>query len=68
MTFGYRLDWTEYRLLWKIRDRGLRPTSRIRFSDRFVKGNDFALGTGLGLPICKVLIEKMGGRIGVSRR
>ncbi len=29
-------------VMWKIRDRGLRPTSRDKIFDRFVKGNDFA--------------------------
>ena len=33
---------------------------------RFVKLNTFAQGTGLGLPICKSIIDKMGGKIGVE--
>ena len=33
---------------------------------RFVKLNGFAQGTGLGLPICKTIVNKMGGEIGVE--
>ena len=33
---------------------------------RFVKLNEFAQGTGLGLTICKLIAENMGGDVGVS--
>ncbi|MDD2962279.1 MAG: ATP-binding protein [Muribaculaceae bacterium] len=45
---------------------GISPENISRIFNRFEKLNDFAPGSGLGLSISKVLIEAMGGKIGVE--
>lgn len=43
------------------------PPEKVRtIFDRFVKLNDFASGTGLGLAISKMIVERIGGTIGVE--
>ncbi|MDD3036769.1 ATP-binding protein [Bacteroides sp.] len=34
--------------------------------ERFVKYNPFVQGTGLGLSICSIIVERLGGKIGVE--
>lgn len=45
---------------------GISPEGLTRIFDRFEKLNDFAQGTGLGLPICQALAECLGGHISVE--
>jgi len=45
---------------------GISPDNIRKVFDRFIKGDNFTQGTGLGLPICKSIIEKMGGTISVE--
>lgn len=45
---------------------GLSATEQKKVFERFVKLNSFAQGTGLGLTICKMIVEKFGGEIGVE--
>lgn len=42
---------------------GMSKESRGRVFDRFFKVNEFVQGTGLGLPICKAIVELLGGDI-----
>ncbi len=66
--FGYKLDDTF--LVFKVTDTGsgISPDKITKVFDRFIKGDNFTQGTGLGLPICKSIIEKMGGTISVQSK
>ena len=61
--FGYREkeDFVEF----YVKDSGIGiPAERVAtIFQRFGKINDFVHGTGLGLTLCRMLVEKMGGRI-----
>ena len=61
--FGYREkeDFVEF----YVKDSGIGiPAERVAtIFQRFGKKHDFVQGTGLGLTLCRMLVEKMGGRI-----
>lgn len=44
---------------------GIREDQHKNIFQRFVKLDSFKNGTGLGLPICKTIIDKLNGNIGV---
>lgn len=47
---------------------GISPEHCTHIFDRFMKVDNFSQGTGLGLPICKTIIEALGGEIGFTSR
>jgi len=66
---GYELDRKDY-ILFYVEDTGIGISREdvTRIFNRFVKLDNFAQGAGLGLSICKSLIEQMGGTIGVHSK
>ena len=61
--FGYQEK--EEFVEFYVKDSGIGiPAERVAtIFRRFGKVNDFVQGTGLGLTLCRMLVEKMGGRI-----
>jgi PAS domain S-box-containing protein len=61
-------DWVELRVT--DQGRGISQEDQARIFERFQQvkeeDEDFKRGTGLGLPICKAIIEQHGGSIGVE--
>lgn len=45
---------------------GIAPSMHENIFERFFKVDSYKQGAGLGLPICKKLVEHMGGKIGVE--
>ncbi len=66
ITVGYRLlpEWVEL----YVEDTGIGiPADKLeKIFERFEKVDNFAQGTGLGLPICKTILERLGGNISVT--
>ena len=66
--FSYRI--VEKYVLVEVIDTGIgiSPQHQQAIFDRFVKVNSLKQGTGLGLTICKTIIEALNGTIGVDSR
>lgn len=66
VSYGYKQEGE--RVVFYVKDTGLgiEPEKLGRVFQRFAKLNNFAQGAGLGLSICKTIIERLGGEIAVS--
>ena len=64
--FGYKRQKDE--LYFYVADTGcgIPKDKQDSIFGRFVKLNSFAQGTGVGLSICRTLVDNMGGKIGVE--
>lgn len=63
---GYKKNDEETLIYVKDTGIGIDEEQILTIFDRFVKLNTFMQGTGLGLPICRSLADKMGGTIWVE--
>lgn len=63
VNFGYRRQ--DDKLLFYVKDTGIgvTPMQANTIFQRFDKVDAYIQGNGLGLPICRMLVEKMGGEI-----
>ena len=61
----YTVDEAEQQIVYKVTDtgKGIPKDKRDFVFERFAKLDDFTQGTGLGLPICRLLAEKFGGSL-----
>lgn len=62
---GYKCLKDEEKVCIYVQDtgRGIPREERQIIFSRFYKQNEFSQGAGLGLSICKVIVEKLGGKI-----
>lgn len=66
VTLGYRMKDNRYYFFVKDTGCGIAPKDQKRIFKRFDKLDSYAQGTGLGLALCKSIVEHLGGEIGVE--
>lgn len=66
---GYSVDEPQNRLYLSVTDTGcgIPKEQQETIFDRFMKGNDYIPGTGLGLPICSTIAMRLGGEIELDK-
>ena len=63
---GYRYEHQGLTLYCKDTGPGIPKEKQAIVFDRFVKLDEFVQGTGMGLAICKSIVERCNGKIGVE--
>lgn len=65
ITLNYVVDEKSKLIKYFITDtgKGIPKDKQEYVFERFAKLDDFSQGTGLGLPICRVVVQKMGGSL-----
>ena len=69
ITLGIRKDDQNDHLLFSVADTGCGIPEHLheKVFERFIKLNEFKQGTGLGLPICKLILHHMDGEIWIDK-
>ncbi len=69
VTVGYSMDNEEF-LHFFVEDtgKGMPETDLIHIFERFFKKDDFKQGAGLGLSICKMIVDRFEGTINVTSK
>lgn len=66
ISFGFYPQGNRVEFFVKDTGIGISKANIDKIFNRFVKLNNFVQGTGLGLPICRMIIENLGGEIRVK--
>lgn len=68
ITLSFDVDYDNKRMNFSVTDTGcgIPENKREIVFERFEKLNRYIQGTGLGLPICRMTVERMGGRIWID--
>ncbi len=68
VVFGFRVESDHYFFYVKDTGCGINNVHQQLIFKRFTKLNTFVQGTGLGLALCKRIVDRLGGEIGVNSR
>ena len=66
ITIGYSFGESSVEIFVSDTGKGISSRNIDKIFNRFYKTDEYAKGTGLGLPICKAIVEKFGGKIWVE--
>lgn len=66
ISFGYKKKGNMIEFYVKDSGIGIAPANLGKIFDRFIKLDNFVQGTGLGLPICQMIVNNLGGRMWVE--
>lgn len=69
VTLTYEVKEETKQLIFTITDTGIGipVNEQERVFERFIKLNDFSQGTGLGLPVCRIIANKLGGTLTIDK-
>ena len=66
ITVGYEIEGKQIYFYVRDTGKGIEKENLPHVFERFAKFDTFVKGTGLGLSICELIIQTLGGEIGVE--